>query len=104
MSDTNEKGAFQADIPANAVEEALRSVERVVQGEAPPPEVAVVVEPVAEGGSDGAELASLRAQLELSQAKGRESASSARPPTSRTTRSGRRRSARRSRSSASRRC
>jgi molecular chaperone GrpE len=72
MSDTNEKGAFQADIPANAVEEALRSVERVVHGEAPAPEVAVVVEPVAEGGADGAELASLRAQLELSQAKGRE--------------------------------
>ncbi len=29
MADSPNKGAFQADIPADAVEEALRSVERV---------------------------------------------------------------------------
>jgi molecular chaperone GrpE len=41
MSDRDEKGAFQADIPATAIEEALRSVERVAEGSAgadePPP-------------------------------------------------------------------
>jgi molecular chaperone GrpE len=77
MSDTTEKGAFQADIPENAVEEALRSVERVTHGEetsaaaatAEGDAVTVAVDPAA---ASGAELESLRAQLELSQAKGRE--------------------------------
>jgi molecular chaperone GrpE len=75
MSDTSEKGTFQADIPANAVEEALRSVERVGHDEGAPA-ATVEVEPAADGAeaapADGAEVASLRAQLELSQAKGRE--------------------------------
>ena len=48
MDDSEKKGAFEADIPADAVEEALRSVERID------------------------DAASLRAQLELSTAKGRE--------------------------------
>lgn len=75
MSDPHDKGNFQADIPANAVEEALRSVERVASGEAAAaPEATISVEP-----GDGplpdaaaAELESVRLQLELSQAKGRE--------------------------------
>jgi molecular chaperone GrpE len=76
MSDTTEKGAFQADIPENAVEEALRSVERVAHGDettagaAPPP--AEGDGPGDPAAASGAELESLRAQLELSQAKGRE--------------------------------
>jgi molecular chaperone GrpE len=48
MADSEKKGAFEADIPADAVQEALRSVERID------------------------DVASLRAQLELSTAKGRE--------------------------------
>jgi molecular chaperone GrpE len=68
-----EKGSMQADIPDHAVEEALRSVERAARGaaaEAPPAEgVAVEVEAPAEGAS---EVESLKAQLELSQAKSRE--------------------------------
>lgn len=48
MDDSEKKGAFEADIPADAVQEALRSVERID------------------------DVASLRAQLELSTAKGRE--------------------------------
>jgi molecular chaperone GrpE len=73
MADQDNKGAFQADIPADAVEQALRSVERigaadaageagqVVSVEAPPDPAALVKE-----------ADSLRAQLELSTAKGRE--------------------------------
>lgn len=90
MADRQAKGSFQANIPADAVEEALRSVERVrAGGEAPeagsPGEVAISVEPdgasaPAPGAETGAapaagleaELESLRAQLELSQTKGRE--------------------------------
>ncbi len=75
MAESDKKGAFQADIPADAVEEALRSVERVKKGE---PEDAARAE-AAPGDTmplDAAELAkeveSLRAQLELSTAKGRE--------------------------------
>jgi len=75
MPDTPEKGSFEADIPANAVEEALRSVERLATGG----DAGVAVE-VAEGApapDEGdpalrAEVESLRAQLELSQAKARE--------------------------------
>jgi molecular chaperone GrpE len=88
MADRQAKGSFQANIPADAVEEALRSVERVragAGGEAPeagaPGEVAISVEPdgadapAPAAASDAglrAELESLRAQLELSQTKGRE--------------------------------
>ena len=73
MADTHDKGAFRAEIPLDAVEDALRSVERIARGD-PSPEPAVPLEvdgetaPPAEPG----ELERLRAQLELSQAKGRE--------------------------------
>lgn len=79
MADSQEKGSFQANIPADAVLEALRSVERVRGEPTPeadaPAEVAISVDagaaaPGVDGGGD--ELDSLRAQLELSQAKGRE--------------------------------
>jgi molecular chaperone GrpE len=83
MADSQEKGSFQTSIPQDAVEEALRSVERVRAGSAgPPPEPEAAVEVTVEPGSGAAppagadpaaaELESLRAQLELSQAKGRE--------------------------------
>jgi molecular chaperone GrpE len=76
MADSHERGAFQADIPANAVEEALRSIEKLAHPETPPaPEgVAVDVEPAADAAVDPSaeRLKSLEAQLELSQAKGRE--------------------------------
>jgi len=74
MGDTRQKGAIQADIPSSAVEDALRSVERRAQEAAPAgegTEVAVEVEPAAAAAA-AAELESLKAQLELSQAKGRE--------------------------------
>ncbi len=78
MTESDDKGAFQADIPENAIEEALRSVEKVARGEPRPaedaqgaPEVPLEVEPA--GAPDAArELEGLRAQVELSQAKGRE--------------------------------
>jgi molecular chaperone GrpE len=83
MADSDSKGNFQADIPADAVAEALRSVERIA-GPAPAAAPAEAV-PEAEGAApiavevavgDAAQLAeevaSLRAQLELSTAKGRE--------------------------------
>jgi molecular chaperone GrpE len=77
MPESDEKGGFEADIPADAVEEALRSVERVARGEsaeAPPgeaeaPAVALEVEDPA---GLAREVESLRAQHELSTAKGRE--------------------------------
>lgn len=85
MAESHEKGAFQADIPANAVEEALRSVERIAHGEEPGAgapagagEPGVEIMPEAEGGpaADPAALAAraqlLETQLELSQAKARE--------------------------------
>lgn len=79
MGETDEKGGFQADIPENAIEAALRSVERISRGGDAAPgeaEVAVEVEAAPAGGAPAAapedELASLRAQLELSTAKGRE--------------------------------
>lgn len=76
MADTHEKGGFQADIPESAVEEALRSVEKVAAAGAEA-EVAVAIEPegaaaAPDAAALAAEVASLRAQLELSQAKGRE--------------------------------
>ncbi|MFY3743782.1 nucleotide exchange factor GrpE [Anaeromyxobacter sp. Red801] len=85
MAESHEKGAFQADIPANAVEEALRSVERISHGEeaqagqpAGAGEPGVEITPEAEGvpAGDPAALAArvqlLETQLELSQSKARE--------------------------------
>jgi molecular chaperone GrpE len=85
MADSPNKGAFQADIPADAVEEALRSVERV-RGRGVPAGASDPVPGTPEG--EGTELAletspepdagasererSLGAQLELSQEKARE--------------------------------
>jgi molecular chaperone GrpE len=73
------KGAFAADIPAEAVEEALRAVEktRAVEGEpggdsAPAEEAPLEIPEGATVESLAAELASVRAQLELSQLKARE--------------------------------
>lgn len=77
-TESDDKGAFQADIPANAVEEALRSVEKIAKGEAASdepvstdgePEVAVEV---ADPEALAREVESLRAQVEISTAKGRE--------------------------------
>ena len=85
MADSPNKGAFQADIPADAVLDALRSVERVESSEAATPG-----EKDAAKAAEGAELTveapaapadeapgsererSLEAQLELSQQKARE--------------------------------
>ncbi len=91
MSESDSKGAFEADIPADAVEEALRSVERVARkGRDAPAEAAPAEGPAeAKGAEDAAsppdaaaapgdaaalaaEVESLRAQVELSAAKGRE--------------------------------
>jgi molecular chaperone GrpE len=74
MADTHDKGAFRAEIPLDAVEDALRSVERIARGE-PDPEPAVQLEvdgAVAEPGAEPGEFERLRMELELSQAKGRE--------------------------------
>ncbi len=75
MGESDTKGGFRADIPANAIEDALRSVEKVAADGAPAAEVAVEVEGGAPGADTSAlakEVESLRAQLELSTAKGRE--------------------------------
>ena len=76
MSDTPPKGSFQADIPSDAVEEALRSVERASGLGAGPAtgaggEAVEVEAGTPLGGAD--ETGSLQAQLDLSQALGRES-------------------------------
>ena len=71
MPDTHEKGAFEADIPADAVEEALRSVERVAS-EAVPVETGAPEPATSDPAALAAEVERLAAQLELSQAKGRE--------------------------------
>jgi molecular chaperone GrpE len=80
MADSPTKGTFQADIPADAVEEALRSIERI-EGE---PALAAAAEPSAPDGAEAVEGAApepgapgprertLQAQLELSQQKARE--------------------------------
>jgi molecular chaperone GrpE len=78
------KGGFSADIPADAVAEALKSVERIkrsgdapadpeieVGGAGPEEETQVDLEPGAPEG-ESPELLLLRTQLELSQQKGRE--------------------------------
>ncbi|HYD41440.1 MAG TPA: nucleotide exchange factor GrpE [Anaeromyxobacter sp.] len=75
MADSPTKGSFHADIPADAVEEALRSVERIHGGAAPEEGAEVAVEagaaaPADDGGSERER--SLAAQLELSQEKSRE--------------------------------
>lgn len=78
MADSPTKGAFQADIPADAVEEALRSVERLSGAPAPAPEAEgaeLAVEAGAqegEAGVPGLRERALEAQLELSQQKARE--------------------------------
>lgn len=81
MTDSREKGSFQTDIPADAVEEALRSVERVTHRDEPADASELVIETETEAGGGGegegeaagaAELELLRVQLELSQSKGRE--------------------------------
>ena len=68
MDESQDKGSFKADIPTDAVEDALRSVERVTghaaEGEVP-------VDPATPAGAGG-EVESLQAQLELSQSLGRE--------------------------------
>jgi molecular chaperone GrpE len=80
MSEREPKGGFQADIPVDAVQEALRSVEKIARGEkaeAPAAEEGVEIaapEPASPGG-DGdlaAQVSRLEAQLELSQTLGRE--------------------------------
>ncbi len=81
MSDS-QKGSFKADIPTDAVEEALRAVEQVTGGGAADGGATIEVE-AAEGegegegeagGSGGAtgEVDSLQAQLDLSQSLARE--------------------------------
>src|SRR5512140_193599 len=93
MGDTPNKGAFEADIPADAVEEALRSVEKVEHqrrsGEGAEVPIATEGEaggdaspgsPGEPGSGDGPEdspqdsprVRSLEAQLSLSQEKSRE--------------------------------
>jgi molecular chaperone GrpE len=72
MPDHPERGAFGAEIPADAVAEALRSVERIEQGGGAEEETPAIEVEAAAGGASSTELESLRAQLELSQAKGRE--------------------------------
>ncbi len=69
MDDNQHKGSFKTDIPADAVEEALRSVERAAGpgAEEGAAGVEVQVDPPA-----GGEAGSLQAQLELSQALARE--------------------------------
>lgn len=71
MPDSPTKGAFQADIPADAVEEALRSVERI-QGGAAEAGAEVAIEAEGDAGAATERERSLAAQLELSQQKGRE--------------------------------
>ena len=77
MSDSENKGGFQADIPVDAVQEALRSVERIAKGEPPPapegaPEIAVEPADPDAASSAAAEVRKLAAQLELSTTLGRE--------------------------------
>src|SRR5512144_2499447 len=81
MSERENKGGFQADIPADAVRDALRSVERIAGGAepaaaAPEEGPAVVVDPAARPDPAAAgledEVRKLAAQLELSTTLGRE--------------------------------
>ncbi len=73
MPDNDEKRAFQADIPAAAVDEALRSVERAAgRGEAADDPGSLGEASAPDPTALAAEVESLRAQLELSTAEGRE--------------------------------
>jgi molecular chaperone GrpE len=74
MSEPENKGSFQADIPVDAVQEALRSVEKHAPHE-PAVEAEIAVDPPASGDEAGAlaaQVKKLEAELELSQALGRE--------------------------------
>jgi molecular chaperone GrpE len=71
MSESRERGAFQAEIPADAVEEALRSVEKVKVASVAEPEVQVEADAPADAALRS-EVELLRAELELSQSKARE--------------------------------
>ena len=77
MGDSKQSGNFRADIPDDAIAAALRSVEKKGHapgaGEGEPTEVEVGPEAEAGEPATPAEVASLRAQLELSQTLGRES-------------------------------
>ena len=53
MTDTHDKGAFRAEIPLDAVEDALRSVERIARGE---PDPAVPLEVDGEAAAAGGAL------------------------------------------------
>jgi molecular chaperone GrpE len=72
MVDRHHKGSFKADIPTDAVEEALRSVERVTGHEEAEAGAGVPVD--VEGATPEVpdELQSVQAQLELSQSIGRD--------------------------------
>jgi molecular chaperone GrpE len=82
MSESEDKGAFQAEIPADAVEDALRSVEKIAKRDpggdpeaapaSPEGEAGVAVESPANPEALQREVEALRAQVELSTAKGRE--------------------------------
>jgi molecular chaperone GrpE len=72
MGDSQDKGSFHADIPDDAVEAALRSVERGARPAAAGGEGAPVEVEAPAGASAGDEVTSLQAQLELSQQLGRE--------------------------------
>ena len=77
MSQPDEKGSFSTNIADDVINEALKSVEKAkaaVRGEGEP-SVELEVEPPtspATPSADTAELESLKAQLEVSMAKGRE--------------------------------
>jgi molecular chaperone GrpE len=66
MTEREDKGAFQADIPEDAVAEAVASVEKVAA------EGGVEIEAPADPEAVARENQSLKAQLELSQQKSRE--------------------------------
>ncbi|HSM93961.1 MAG TPA: nucleotide exchange factor GrpE, partial [Anaeromyxobacteraceae bacterium] len=75
MADKHPKGSFKTEIPPEVMDDAVRSVER---NAAPPPADAEVPVEVTPEGREGAappaaeDVEGLRAQLELSQAKSRE--------------------------------
>jgi molecular chaperone GrpE len=74
MSDKHPKGSFKTEIPSDVMDEAVRSVERntsrpAAEGEVP---IEVSAEEKPAAGEANADVESLRAQLELSQEKSRE--------------------------------
>jgi molecular chaperone GrpE len=78
MADTHRKGSFKTEIPPEVMDDAVRSVEKNksrpedASGEEIPVEVDPESSGAAEAPASAAEVASLRAQLELSQEKSRE--------------------------------